>query len=319
MFTRTLGRSGIEVSALGMGCWAIGGPFTKLGEPVGWGTVDDAESLRAIERALALGVTFFDTADVYGCGHSERLLAKALAGRRDQVVLATKFGHVFDEGSKDIHDSDGSPAYVRACCEASRQRLGTDVLDLYQFHVNGYDLAKAEATRDTLEELVAEGKIRAYGWSTDDAERARFFAQGPHCAAAQQQLNILEGNLDVLAACEELGLASINRGPLCRGLLTGKFTRDSTLPANDVRHGWNFREGQQAAWLEKLAAIREVMTREGHTLAQAALGWLWARSPVTIPIPGFKTVAQVTENVGALAKGPLTPAQMREIADLLAA
>ena len=317
MLTRTLGRSGIEVSALGMGCWAIGGPFTKGGVPVGWGEVDDAESIRALHLALDLGVTFFDTADCYGCGHSERLLANALGTRRDEVTIATKFGHVFDEGKKDIRDSDGSPDYVRACCDASRQRLDTDVIDLYWFHVNDYPLEKAVATRDTLEELVAEGKIRFYGWSTDHADRARLFAEGPHCTAIQQQLNILEGSLDTLSVCEERGLASVNRGPLCRGMLTGKFTRDSTLPDNDVRHGWNFREGQQAEWLDTLEKIRAVMTREGHTLAQAALGWLWARSPVTIPIPGFKTVKQVEENVAALQLGPLTDEQMAEIGRLL--
>jgi len=318
MMTRRLGRSGIEVSALGMGCWAIGGPFTRDGEPVGWGEVDDDESLRAIQRALDLGITFFDTADVYGCGHSERLLARAFAGKRDQVVIATKFGHVFDKERKDIYAADGSPQYVRRCCEASLQRLNTDYIDLYQFHVGEYHPEKAVATREALEELIAEGKIRAYGWSTDHPDRARVFAEGPHCATIQQQLNILEGNAQTLAVCEELGLASINRGPLAKGLLTGKFTADSKLPDNDVRHDWNFKEGEQAEWLKKLDAIRLVLTRDGRTLAQAAIGWLWARSGVTIPIPGFKTVAQVEENIGSLQFGPLSQEQMKQIDQILA-
>jgi len=317
MFTRTLGRSGIEVSGLGMGCWAIGGPFMKDGRPVGWGYVDDAESVRAIHRALDLGITLFDTSACYGCGHSERILGKALAGRRDGVVIATKFGHAFDEETKGMWDTTCTPDHIRKSCEGSLRRLGVEAIDLLQFHLGGYDPIDAVPVRDILDELVAEGKIRWYGWSTDDDERARVFAEGQHCTAIQQQINILEGNPKVLEVCEEQELASLNRGPLCKGLLTGKFDRDSGLPANDVRHGWDFREGQQAEWLDRLEAIRAVLTREGHTLAQAALAWLWARSPVTIPIPGFKTVAQVEENAGALEKGPLTDEQMQEIDALL--
>ncbi|MFW6161216.1 MAG: aldo/keto reductase [Planctomycetota bacterium] len=313
MLTRTLGRSGIEVSALGMGCWAVGGPFTKDGEPVGWGEVDDAESVRAIHKALDLGVTLFDTSACYGCGHSETILGKALGARRGDVVIATKFGHVWEEGSKDMHAAEVTPGLVRTSCEESLRRLGTDVIDLFQFHQGGYDPGKAAVVRDACGDLVREGKIRWYGWSTDSPERARVFAEGTHCAAIQQQLNILEGNLETLALCEALGLASINRGPLCRGLLTGKFDHDSALPANDVRHDWDFRHGKQAEWLDTLEQIRGVLTREGHTLAQAAIAWLWARSDATIPIPGFKTVAQVTENVAALDRGPLSDEQMAEI------
>ncbi len=168
MLTRQLGRSGIQVSAMGLGCWAIGGPFWRDGQSHGWGQVDDDESIRAIHRALDLGVTFFDTADVYGCGHSERLLRRALAGRRDQVVIATKFGRVFDEQTRHILADDASPAYIRQACEASLRRLNTDYIDLYQLHLGDYDLAQAGIVRDTLEELVAAGKIRYYGWSTDD-------------------------------------------------------------------------------------------------------------------------------------------------------
>jgi aryl-alcohol dehydrogenase-like predicted oxidoreductase len=295
MFTRQLGRSSIPVSALGLGCWAIGGPFWRGDRPVGWGQVDDQQSLAALQRALELGVTFFDTSDVYGCGHSERLLGQALQGRRSDVVIATKFGNIFDEQTRQI----------------------TDYIDLYQFHIGDYDLAKADAVVATLEDLVAAGKIRAYGWSTDDPTRAAFFAKGTHCAAIQQRFNLFEGNTDVLTICEENQLASINRGPLAMGLLTGKFSHESQLPADDVRHGWDLQGGEQARRLDRLAQLRELLTSDGRTPAQAALGWLWARSPVTLPIPGFKTVAQVEENVGALAHGPLTAAQMAAIQELI--
>lgn len=317
LIARTLGRSGIAVSGLGMGCWAIGGPAWRDGKPIGWGDVDDAESVRAIHKALDLGVTLFDTADIYGAGHSERVLGGALAGVRGQVVIATKFGQLFDESTRQAIGRDASPTYIRRACDASLRRLKTDYLDLYQFHIGDYDLERAGEVRETLEELVAAGKIRAYGWSTDDPVRARFFAEGQHCATIQQRFNIFEGNAETLAVCEAAGLGSLNRGPLAMGLLTGKFTADSTIPQNDVRYGWDFKAGAQAERLQKLAALREVLTQDGRTLAQAALGWLWARSSVTIPIPGFKTAAQVAENAAALRLGPLTTGQMQAIEHIL--
>ena len=317
MLTRRLGRSNLTVSALGLGCWAIGGPFWRGENPVGWGEVDDNKSLAALQRALDLGVTFFDTSDVYGCGHSERLLGQALAGQRDQVVIATKFGNIFDEQTRQITGASGEADHVRRACEASLRRLQTDYIDLYQFHIGNYELDKAGETRETLEQLVTEGKIRWYGWSTDDPARAAFFAQGNHCAAIQQRFNLFEGNTETLAICETHNLASINRGPLAMGLLTGKFDQNSQLPANDVRHSWDFKAGEQARRLQKLAALRTVLTSDGRTLAQAALGWLWAHSPVTVPIPGFKNIQQVEENVGALAYGPLSEQQMEKIEQLL--
>ena len=317
MQTRVLGRSEKRASALGMGCWAIGGPFWRGETPVGWGDVNDEESRRSLERALDLGVTFFDTADVYGCGHSERIVGEVLAGLRNDVVIATKFGNVFDEQTKRITGFSAEPAFIRNACEASLRRLNTDYIDLYQFHKGDYDLDRADEVVETLERLVEEGKIRAYGWSTDDPERARAFARGEHCAAIQQRLNIFEGSEETLALCEAENLASINRGPLAMGLLTGKFNPESTLPANDVRRDWDFRSGPQAKRLRMLEELREVLTAGGRTLAQGALGWLWARSEVTVPIPGFKTVAQVEENAGALAFDPLSDTQMADIEELV--
>jgi aryl-alcohol dehydrogenase-like predicted oxidoreductase len=323
-FTRQLGRSGIRVSAMGLGCWAIGGPFWRGDNPAGWGEVDDDESIRAIRRALDLGITFFDTADVYGAGHSERVLGRALAGRRDQVVIATKFGPTSDESTRQITGADASPEYIRRACEASLKRLNTDIIDLYQFHLGDYDLDQAGAVRDTLEALVADGKIRHYGWSTDSPERARVFAEGPNCSAAQFQMNVLDDAASMVALCEELNLAGINRGPLAMGLLTGKYKAGSKLASDDVRGDrapdWMkyFKDGRpNPEWLKKLEAVREILTSGGRTLAQGALAWLWARSEKTIPIPGFRTVAQVEENVAAMHFGPLSAWQMREIDILL--
>ena len=328
MQKRTLGTSGIEVSALGFGCWAIGGPFWVGTQPLGWGEVSDEESIRAIQRSLELGVNFFDTADVYGAGHSERVLAKALSlalkGKRDRVVIATKFGNVFDETSKQITGSDASPAYIRAACEASLRRLETEYIDLYQLHTGDLDLEAAVEARETLEQLVSEGLIRAYGWSTDDPTRAEVFAAGGHCVAVQHQLNVLEDNLVMLETCERLNLASINRGPLAMGLLTGKFSSEIKLQASDVRAvspEWMayFKDGvPNPEWLARLESIREVLTSDGRTLGQGALAWIWARSPKTVPIPGCRMVAQAEQNAQALEFGPLRAAQMLEIDRLLA-
>ena len=322
-FTRQLGKSGIQVSAMGLGCWAIGGPFTNMeGMQVGWGEMDDNESIRAIRSALDLGVNFFDTADVYGAGHSEEILGKALARWRDEVVIATKFGNVFDSKTRRWTDEDGSPEYVREALEASLRRLNTEYIDLYQFHVWGYPPKEAAPTRDALEMLVEEGKIRGYAWSTDVLESVKVFAEGPNCIAVQQELNIFGGNEEILAFCEEENLASINRSPLAMGLLTGKYHQSSRFPANDVRGNidWfeGFKDGKpNPEWLKKLGTIREILTSGGRTLVQGALAWLWGRSEKTIPIPGFKTIRQVEENAAAMRFGPLGDEQMREIDVLL--
>jgi aryl-alcohol dehydrogenase-like predicted oxidoreductase len=260
---------------------------------------------------------------VYGTGHSERVIARALEGRRQQVVIATKFANLFDESAHQMTGSDASPEYIRQACEASLRRLNTDYIDLYQFHLNGYPAEQAGPVRDTLEELVKAGKIRAYGWSTDSPANARVFAAGPTCAAIQLQMNVLEDSPTVIAICEQSNLAALIRAPLAMGLLTGKFAADASLPTNDVRSRsatWMqyFVDGKpNPEWLKRLEAIREILTSNGRTLAQGALAWLWARSPQTLPIPGFRTVAQVEENAGAMQFGPLTTEQMKEIDRLL--
>ncbi len=315
---RTLGADGPSISPLGMGCWAIGGPHARQGSPVGWGSVNDDESIRALRRAYDLGVTFFDTADVYGCGHSETLIAEALGDVRDDIVIASKAGYTYVEETREAPGENGDPDYIRWACDESLRRLGTDRIDLYQFHLGGFDLQKAPDVLAVFEELVDAGKVRAIGWSTDDPTRAALFAASPKCHAIQQSFNVFGGNTDVLTLCENRGLASVVRGPLGMGLLTGKFDAASTLPDDDVRHGWDFTSGRQAESLRRLESIREVLTSDGRTLAQGALAWLWSRSPAFVPIPGFKSVAQVEENAGAMEFGPLDGGQLTQIADLLA-
>ncbi|WP_046508429.1 aldo/keto reductase [Streptomyces odonnellii] len=325
--SRTLGQSGITVGPLGFGCWAIGGEWQDTaGNPLGWGKVDDDESVAALHRALDLGITFFDTADVYGAGHSERVLGRALRGRRDEAVIATKWGNLFDESTRTLTGSDATPAYARQALTASLARLGTDYIDLYQLHLSDASPESAAELRDACEEFVREGLIRTYAWSTDDPERAGVFAEGEHCVAVQHACNVLEDAPEMLALCEDRGLASVNRSPLAMGLLTGKHGSGSRGTTGDIRAvppSWLrwFGEGGVPApeWAARVDAVRSVLTSDGRTLAQGALAWLWARSPQTVPIPGFRSVAQAEENAGARAYGPLSAEQLAEIRTALTA
>jgi aryl-alcohol dehydrogenase-like predicted oxidoreductase len=317
---RTLGRSGLQVSPMGMGCWAIGGEWRFLDIPGGWGAVDDNESIRALHHALASGINFFDTAATYGTGHSEHIVGKALAGKRDQVVIATKFGWNVNEAAKHVtryEHSDEVIKNLRAECEASLRRLNTDYIDLYQLHVWDYPQDAAVVLRDELEALVREGKIRYYGWSTDDVSSARLFAEGAYCVAVQHDLNVMKDAPEMLALCEELNLASVNRSPLARGALTGKYSKDTVFADNDVRNDAWSNETFFVPVLDKLEALREILTSDGRTLTQGALAWIWARSEMTVPIPGIRTVAQTEENAGAMRFGPLKPEQMRQIDEIL--
>jgi aryl-alcohol dehydrogenase-like predicted oxidoreductase len=319
--TRRLGAN--EIPAIGMGCWAIGGPFWFGAQPLGWGEVDDKESVAAIHKALDLGIKLFDTANIYGCGHSERVLGRALKGIREQVLVATKFGNTFDESTRQKIGQDASREGIRRACDESLRRLDTNYIDLYQFHLNDYDPIQAVEVRETLEELVAAGKIRSYGWSTDFPERAAVFAEGRHNVAVQHELSVFFDAPEMVQFCEERGLASINRSPLAMGLLTGKFDASSRLNDDDVRGlqpVWlrYFDKGRaKQEWLERLAGIRKLLASEGRTPTQGALAWIWARSPQTIPIPGFRTVKQVEENIGALRFGSLGLTAVQQIAGLL--
>ena len=329
---RILGRSGIEVSAVGMGCWAIGGPWKMQGAEAGWGVVDDAESTRAIHAAIEHEANFFDTAANYGAGRSERVLGAALAGRpRESVVIATKGGYAVDESAGNVEaygadeaDSDPAP-HLRGDVERSLARLGTDYIDVYLLHVWALSIERALQVREVFEGLVREGKIRTYGWSTDRPDAVEAFSSGPGaggCGVLEQQLNVFDGNAELVALSERLNLGNIIRAPLGMGVLTGKITPQTRFPEGDIRRDveWfpGIKEGRaNPAWLDSLAAIREILTSNGRTLAQGALAWIWGRSPNTVPIPGFRTVAQVEENARAMEFGPLAPEQMAEIDRIL--
>ena len=329
MNRRILGRSGIEVSPMGLGGLPIGGMFRRTDYdsvpwqtdrskpfPGGWGPVDDDESIRAIRAGLDLGVDLIDTSSSYGCGHSERIVGKAIAGRRHDVVVSTKFGNAIDEEKKIYIGHDVRPGSIRASCEGSLRRLGTEYVDVFLLHWSGYD-GDPEPIVGVLEELLQSGKIRTYGWSNHQVELMGRFTAHEDFSVVEFPHSVLQRSPEMLSLCEAHDLGMLIRSPLGMGLLTGKFDSETTFPADDIRHGWNLKEGRMAQMLKAVEAIRDVLTSGGRTLAQGALGWIWAQSERTIPIPGFKTVAQVKENAKAMEYGPLGAEQVEEIERLL--
>ncbi|WP_236884248.1 aldo/keto reductase [Devosia sp. A16] len=313
---------GREVPRIGVGCWAIGGPFKMDGRQDGWGEIDDAQSLRALALARELGARLFDTADAYGTGHSEEILGRAFGNRAD-VVIATKFGFTHDRSKRELTGTDVTPEYMEKALAASLSRLGRERIDLYQLHVGDASAEAMERLAPALERRAGAGDIAAWGWSTDDAAAVSRVLHYPHFKAVQQGLDVFRDGPQMVTLCDRHRLPNLIRSPLAMGFLTGKFTAQSRVSTDDVRgagHSWvrDFKDGRPSAEsLRKLDAIRDLLTSGGRSVAQGALGWVLARSPQTIPIPGFKTEAQIRDNLGALDKGPLPMAAMAEIDALL--
>jgi aryl-alcohol dehydrogenase-like predicted oxidoreductase len=293
METRRLGSSSIAVSALGLGC---------MGMSEFYGPSDDAQSLATLERALDLGVTFLDTADMYGSGHNERLLGQFLAGRRDRVVLATKFGIVREPGQY-ARRVDTSPAYVRAACDASLKRLGVEVIDLYYAHRINREIP-IEDTVGAMADLVRSGKVRALGLSeVSAATLTRAHAVHP-IAAVQSEYSLWsrDPEAEVLPACRRLGVSFVAYSPLGRGFLTGAIGGTEQLAATDFRRlSPRFQAENMAANLRLVDAVKAVATDLGATPAQVALAWLLHRGPDIVPIPGTRRIARLEENVAAAA------------------
>jgi len=295
--TRVLGKSGIEVSEIGLGLWAAGG-----GD---WGAANteaDAASLAAIEAALDNGVTFFDTADIYGGGHSEALLGKAMKGRRDRFVVATKIGwQGFDQDRR--CSGYQSVAQLIAGVESNLRRLQTDHVDVIQSHID-FREPTMEVFLEAFQKLEADGKVRAYGVSSSDFEYIRAFNLDEKCATLQIDYSILNrtGEAEILEYCKAAKIGVIVRGALAMGLLTGKLSEDSHFPSDDFRHHWLTDPGQNATYKEDLAKVRELqpLIQTGRTLAQAALQFVLLNDAVTTVIPGARTAEQVRANVSTL-------------------
>lgn len=311
---------GRTVPRIGIGTWAAGGGVIWEGsnEATVYGDVDDERSKAAITLAYDLGCRVFDTAAAYGAGNAELLLGEALTGKDDAVIIS-KCGYYGDPATRRIAPEDASPAGIRHSVEQSRRRLGRDRIDLMLLHINEYPIDKAEAAFDTLGHLRNEGKIGAFGWSTDHPERLAAFVGREGFVAVENDFNIFDRAEAVMAIAERDKLVSLSRLPLAMGLLTGKYSGGRKVGADDVRASdqpWMkfFKEGAaNPDFTQRLEAVRELLTTGGRTLAQGALGWILAKSPAALPLPGFTRPEQVRDNLGALDKGPLPAAVMAEI------
>lgn len=292
--TRRLGRNGPIVSALGLGC---------MGMSFAYGDADESESLATLDRALELGVTLLDTADMYGPHTNERLLGKALRGRRDQVFLATKFGIVFDPDRPELRGINGRPEYVHSSIEGSLQRLGTDHVDLYYQHRIDAEVP-IEDTVGAMAELVRQGKVRYLGLSEPSAQTLQRAHAVHPITAVQSEYSLwtrdLEHN-DVLATCERLGIGFVPYSPLGRGFLTGNIASPDELQSDDFRLSTPRFQGDNFVHNLALAEqVKRLAADKGCTPAQLALAWVLAQGEHIVPIPGTKRRKYLEDNLGAL-------------------
>ncbi len=300
---RRLGRSGPEISAIGLGCMSLSGVY---------GTSDDAAGIALIHRAIELGVDHFDSSDMYGWGQNEELLGRALKGRRDGIVIVSKFGQTRRPGG--ANGVDGTPAYIAQACEASLKRLGVDVIDLYYQH-RVDPAVPVEETVGAMARLIEQGKVRYLGLCEARPERVRRAHAVHPIAAVQSEYSLLyrEEATETRELTRDLGIAFFAYAPLGRSLLAGVVPDLDRLDAGDTRGrhprfmGDNFARNR--ALVERLEAIAE---EKDCTPAQLALAWLLAQGPDVIPIPGTKRLARLEENLGAL-KVQLTPSEVDRI------
>jgi aryl-alcohol dehydrogenase-like predicted oxidoreductase len=309
---------GRVIPRLGFGAWPIAGPFYAGDTQLGYAAIDDRDSIALLQQAADGGIRFFDTAAVYGAGHAEELFGAAF-GNRDDLVVATKFGPVFDTVTKQAYDADLSPEYAVKSLDASLRRMKRERVDLFQLHVNSASVDAALRIFDALDRVVETGKIGAYGWSTDFPASVKAVAGRPNFVSTQHAFNVFFDAPSMMEVADSFDLISINRSPLAMGLLGGEIKRESELPANDIRRNtfsWMdyFKEGRAApAFADCLDRIRELLRTDGRSEAQGALGWIWAKSHRTLPIPGMRSARHLTSTIDALNRGPLPGDVMAEI------
>jgi len=303
METRTLGKSGIKVSAVGLGLMSMSGIY---------GNANDEESIRVIHHALDKGINHLDSSDMYGWGHNETLLGKALKGRREGVIVATKFGQTKDAAGK--QGVDGRPQYVMQACEASLKRLGIDVIDLYYQHRVDTN-TPIEETVGAMQRLVEQGKVRALGLSEAAPATIRRAHKVHPIAAVQNEYSLMyrKDGEETLAACRELGIALVAYAPLGRSMLTGSVKGKSDLPEGDRRLAHpRFQPEHLESNVKIVKRLEEIAAQKKCTPAQLVLAWLLAQGKDVIPIPGTKRKQRVEENLAALDIR-LSPADVEKI------
>jgi aryl-alcohol dehydrogenase-like predicted oxidoreductase len=317
MQTRKLGYTDLYLTTVGLGTWAIGGG----GWAYGWGPQDDTDSIRAIQRALDLGINWIDTAAVYGLGHSEEIVGKAIRGRRDQVIIATKCGLVWDEGSTTPYGRLKAWS-VRQEVEASLRRLGVDVIDLYQIHWPNPDEDIEEAWA-TIADLVREGKIRYAGVSNFSVEQMKRIQPIHPIASLQPPYNMLRRDIEaeILPFCAANNIGVIVYSPMASGVLTEKFSRQwvASLPDDDWRkkYSGHLQEPELSANLALVEGLKAIAARYGRTVSQLAIAWTLRRPEVTAAIVGARRPEQIEQTAPA-ADWVLPPEVLAEIDDLLA-
>jgi aryl-alcohol dehydrogenase-like predicted oxidoreductase len=309
MDRRNLGSEGLVVSALGLGC---------MGMSEFYGTGDEDESIATIHRAIELGIDFLDTADMYGPFTNERLVGKAIAGRRDEVVLATKFGNERREDGSWV-GVNGKPEYVRRACDASLERLGVDTIDLYYQHRVDPEVP-IEETVGAMKQLVEAGKVRYLGLSEAGPETIRRAHAVHPISALQSEYSLFTRDVEdeILPTLRELGIGFVAYSPLGRGFLTGTWKSMEDLPEDDTRSGRfpRFSEENFRQNLELAERVREIAAEKGATPGQLALAWLLAQGDDIVPIPGTKRRKYLEENAGA-AEITLTEEDLRRIEDAI--
>lgn len=304
MKTRILGQSGIAVSAIGLGC---------MGMSDFYGKSDDVTSLALLEKALELGVNFWDTADMYGTGHNEMLIAQVLRHHRDEVIIATKFGNMRRIDGLPL-GINGTPEYVKSACEMSLKRLAVDHIDLYYQHRVDPNVP-IEDTVGAMAELVKAGKVRFLGLSEASPQTIRRANAVHPIAALQTEYSLWTRDPEgaILDTCRELNIAFVAYSPLGRGFLTGQVTQAEDLEANDFRrHNPRWRDENLKQNLALVDKIKEIAAAKGCTPAQLALAWVLAQGENIIPIPGTRREKYLRENVGALDV-TLTPEDLAQI------
>lgn len=297
---RELGKSGIEVTKIGVGLWAIGGDE--------WGDVQDKESLAMIAAALDMGINFFDTADIYGDGHSETLLGKAMKGKRDQFVVATKIGWRGFDRERNVSTYDTVDKVV-AGVESNLKRLQTDFVDVIQSHIDFRD-PNMETIVEGFQKLQKQGKVRAYGVSTSDYDYLQAFNRDHQAATLQIDYSILNRTpeKDIFPYTMENDLGVLVRGPLAMGILTGKFTPDTRFEEGDFRQRWVEDHEEYQVFLNDLKKVEQLKAlTDNRSLAQVAIQFVVQHPAVTAAIPGAKRISQLKENLQAAILPPLTP------------